>query len=261
MSEELLQKLQFLEEDYLSQPPAVQQTDLQEINKIRSRLGMPLVDAQLRQIGAPVEEEVEEEPQPEPEEVPDHSEAQEIYKAYLKKKEELELHQAYADKVAKATAGAGMTPVRPLAVMGTDGGALLCDYCKKPIVLEGGNYHGVTADVAWKRTKNPPDNWRSYILGGMVVEIETNGTLRIYHGYPGHGSNYCCNIAAREDEQARSEFDASKRIQKRPMVSAFVEAEFPEMTREERLVLVNDILDTMYKYDPGIGVNRPSKKN
>ena len=79
----------------------------------------------------------------------DHSAARAIYQAYLQKVEELEVHRAYAERVAKATAGGGQTPVRPLATMGTGGGPLLCDYCRKPIVLEGGAFHGVTADVAW----------------------------------------------------------------------------------------------------------------
>src|SRR5204863_4357056 len=136
---------------------------------------------------------VEEEAQPEPEAVPDHTEAREIYQAYLKKREELEAHRVYAEQVAEATAGHGQTPVRPLATMGTNGGPLLCDHCGKPIVLEGGSFHGITADVAWKQ--NPVENWVSWILGGMVVEIQTNGTLRIYHGYPGRGNNYCCNLA------------------------------------------------------------------
>src|SRR5262245_58664166 len=180
MSEDLLRQLQLLEEDYAHQPPVVQQADLREINQIRSQLGMPLVDARLQSIAGAVEPEVEEETQPAPVEVQDHTEARETYQDYLKKTEELEVQAAYADQVAQATAGHGQTPVRPLATMGTNGGPLLCDHCGKPIVLEGGPFHGVTADVAWK--KNPVANWASWILGGMVVEIQTNGTLRIYHG-------------------------------------------------------------------------------
>src|SRR5262249_13686548 len=146
---------------------------LREINHIRSQLGMPPVDARLNEIGAAVEDE----PKPGPEEVQDHTEAREIYQAYLKKIDELELHRAYAEQVANATAGRGQTPVRPLATLGTNGGPLLCDHCGKPIVLEGGRFHGVAADAAWER--NPSDDWTSWILGGMVVEIRCNGTLRI----------------------------------------------------------------------------------
>src|SRR5437764_4565682 len=165
MSEDLLRKLQMLEEEYAAQPLVVQQADLREINHIRSQLGMPLVDARLNEIGA-----AEEGPQPggaepEPREVRDHSEAREIYQAYLKKVRELEVHRAYAEQVARATAGRGQTPVRPLATMGTGGGPLLCDHCGKPMVLEGGLFHGVAADAAWGR--NPSDGWTSWILGGM----------------------------------------------------------------------------------------------
>jgi hypothetical protein len=259
MSEDLLRKLRLLEEDYLGQPPVVQHADLQEINQIRSRLGMPLVDARLNAIGdAAVKEDVEE-ARPEPEEVEDHTEAREIYQAYLKKMKVLEAHRAYADRVAEATAAHGQTPVRPLATMGTNGGPLLCDHCGKPIVLEGGRFHGVTADVAWK--KNPNDNWHSWILGGMVVELQTNGTLRIYHGYPGRNDKQCCNVASRENDKALAAFDSSNRSEKRDMILAFLEHEFPDMTGEEHQDLLNNILDTMYSYDPGLGINRPSSES
>jgi hypothetical protein len=255
MSEDLLRQLQLLEEDYTEQPPVVQQADLREINQIRAQLGLPLVDARLHEVGAAVEEDAAEQAQPEPEDVQDHTEAREIYQAYLKKSEELELHRAYAEQVARATAGRGQTPVRPLATLGTDGGPLLCDHCRKPIVLEGGRFHGMTADVAWEQ--NPSDNWTSWILGGMVVEIQTNGTLRIYHGYPGRNSTHCCNVASREQEQARAAFDANKPAEKQDLLLAFLEHEFPALTRQERLDLLDKIRDTMYSYDPGIGINRP----
>jgi hypothetical protein len=139
--------------------------------------------------------------------------------------------------------------------MGTNGGPLLCDHCGKPIVLEGGRFHGMAADVAWEM--NPGDNWNSWILGGMVVEIQTNGTLRIYHGYPGRNDNQCCNVASREQEKAREAFGSGKGAEKQDMILAFLGQEFPDMTREAHLDLLNTILDTMYSYDPGIGINRP----
>jgi hypothetical protein len=255
MSEDLLRELQLLEEEYARQPPVAQQADLREINHLRAQLGLPLVDAQLHEIGAATVEEDAAAAQPEPEEVPDHTEARAIYQAYLKKIAELEVHRAYADQVASATAGHGQTPVRPLATMGTNGGPLLCDHCKKPIVLEGGRFHGMTADVAWR--ENPRGNWTSWILGGMVVEIQTNGTLRIYHGYPGQNGKHCCNVASREHQQARARFDTSKRSEKRHLLLAFLEQEFPDLTKDERLDVLNQILDTLYNYDPGIGINRP----
>jgi hypothetical protein len=257
MSEDLLRKLQLLEEEYVGQPPVVQQADLREINHIRSQLGMPLVDARLTDIAAAAREDVAE-AQPELEEVPDHTEARQLYQAYRKKIEELEGHRAYAEQVVQATAGHGQTPVRPLATMGTNGGPLRCDHCGKPIVLEEGRFHGVAAEVAWK--KNPRANWTSWILGGMVVEIQTNGTLRIYHGYPGRDKD-CCTVASREDETARTAFESSKGAEKPEMILAFLEQEFPDMTREKHLDLLDKIVDTMYSYDPGIGINRPSKES
>jgi hypothetical protein len=259
MSEDLLRKLQLLEEEYRYLPVVAQQADLREINHIRSQLGMPLVDARLNQIGNATAAEDVAEARPEPEEVQDHTEAREIYQAYLNKMGELEVHRAYADQVAEATAGHGQTPVRPLATMGTNGGPLLCDHCGKPIVLEGGRFHGVAADVAWK--ESPSENWTSWILGGMVVEIQINGTLRIYHGYPGRNDEQCCNVASREDEEARGRFDSTKRSEKRDILIAFLQHEFPDMTGDERLDLLSKVLDTMYSYDPGLGMNRPPRKS
>ena len=105
MSEDLLRKVQLLEEDYVYQPVVAQQVDLREINQIRSQLGMPLVDARLNEIVDTAVGEDVAEVESEPEEVQDHAEAREIYQAYLKKIEELEVHSAYADQVAEATAG------------------------------------------------------------------------------------------------------------------------------------------------------------
>ena len=257
MSEDLLRQLRMLEEDYAGQPVVAQQADLREINRIRARLGMRLVDTHLKEIGAAVGE-ARKETKPEPTEVQDHTEARAIYQAYLKKVEELEVHQAYAEQVARATGSRdGRTPVRPLATLGTNGGPLLCDHCGKPIVLEGGQFHGVAADAAWAR--NPRDGWTSWILGGMVVEIQTNGTLRIYHGYPGRNKKHCCNVASRKDKEARDKFESDKGREKHKLLIAFLEHEFPEMTRKARLELLSKILDTTYSYDPGIGINRPGE--
>lgn len=253
MSEALLRKLRSLEEDYAGQPVIAQHADLKEINQIRAQLGLPPVDARLKEIGVAVV--VKEEAPPEPVAAPDYTEAEAIYQAYLKKTEELEPHRAYAEQVAIATAGAGQTPVRPLATMGTGGGPLLCDKCHKPIVLEGGSFHGKTADVAWK--KNPKDNWTSWILGGMVVEIETNGTLRIYHGYPGGRAEDCCNVASRESQKARAAFGSSKGYEKECMMLAFLQHRFPVMLEDDRMDLLKKILRTVFSYDPGVGINRP----
>jgi hypothetical protein len=257
MSEDLRRKLQILEDDYAGQPPVAQRADLREINLLRAQLGMPLVDAHLNVIGAAAQEAkpapVEAQPAPAP---ADHTEARAIYQAYVKKMAELETYRAYADKVADATAGHSQTPVRPLATMGTNGGPLLCDHCGKPIVLEGGHFHGMPADVAWQQ--NPRDKWTSWILGGMVVEIQTNGTLRIYHGYPGRNIDHCCNAAGQKDREAREAFASPKVFDKERILRAFIEQEFPDMPGEERLDLLAKIVDTMFGYDPGLGINRPT---
>ena len=109
-----------------------------------------------------------------------HAAAKAMYQDYLARAVVLERHRAYASEVAAATGGTGQTPVHPLATMGKGGGPLLCDICRKPMILEGGSFNGVYADEAWRRS--PKQGWLSWIAGGMVVRIETNGTLRIYHG-------------------------------------------------------------------------------
>ncbi len=255
MSADLFGQLRVLEGEYAGLPLIAQQADLREINRIRSQLGLPLVDARLKTIGA-VEEAAK--PEPGPRSVPDHSEARAAYEAYLKKREELEVHRAYAEQVARATAGPGQTPVRPLATMGTGGGPLLCDLCGKAIVLEGGRFHGLAADVAWKKNPDRAEKWTSWILGGMVVEIAVNGTLRIYHGYPGRDNKQCCNVARRNEEAAQARFKSRKTPALFTAMLAFVGHEFPDRPERARVELANEILNTLHEYDPGIGVNRPT---
>lgn len=248
MQENLLNQLELLEQDYFDQPSFQQKKDLVEINKLRSQLGKSLVDCYLREINQTKEETpIVEIPN---ESIPDYDDMREIYKSFRKKKEKLEIYKAYARRVGKATRGAGMTPVKPLATMGPNGGPLLCDICNKPMILEGGSFHKVYADVAWKR--NPKNDWVSFISGGMVVEIQTNGTLRIYHGYIGRCDSHCCNIASKQDEEARSKHKIPKGSER---ILPFLEQEFPDKTDQEREDLFNEIYDVMYKYDPGFGVN------
>lgn len=261
MSEDLLRKLRDLEEDFFDMPPVVQKSDLEEINRIRSELGMPVVDNRLQEhqseqfeSSAEVPVKLESESSNQPAAQKDHSEARAIYEAWQKKSEELKVLRDYASEVAAATAGGGMTPVRPLATMGSNG-PLLCDHCGKPMVLEGGDYHRMDADKAWRN--NPDDGWSSFIYGGMVVEIQTNGTLRIYHGYPNSRTGDCCNIAGRQDEQARAEFDTGIRRKNVPILREFIADEFGDLTEDEQTDLLNDILGIMFSYDPGPGINRP----
>lgn len=187
--------------------------------------------------------------QPKPKPKVDHTEAKAIYAAYLVKKAELVKHQEYAEQVAKATAGPSMTPVKPLATMGCNGGALLCDLCKRPIILEGGAYNKVPVDEAWKLNTHREDNWKSWIKGGMVVQIVDNGTLRIFHGYDGMPGCYTTAKATQQAAEANFVRDTTKC----KIIVAFLEEEFPGRVNE----LLSDIMNVMFSYDPGFGVNRP----
>ena len=257
MTDDLRQRLRALEEDYPEQPPLVQKSDLEEINDLRDRLGMPRVDDKLQSLELSPVAAAEANPAaaPPPQEEIDHSEAQAMYELYLRKEEELAPHREYAAEVCRATAGRGQTPVEPLATMGVDGGPLLCDYCGRAIILEGGKFHQVPADKAWKQ--NPQSGWKSWILGGLVVELQTNGTLRIYHGYPGRHPNHCCNRASDEIAKERAKFDSSKRSKVWRKVLAFLESKFPNLPPDEKTRLLNAILETTCNYDPGLGVNHP----
>jgi hypothetical protein len=184
----------------------------------------------------------------------EHAEARAMYKDYLERVAVLERHRRYADAVASATSGAGQTPVEPLATMGKGGGPLLCDICGKPMILEGGAYNGVYADEAWRR--NPRKGWTSWISGGMVVRIESNGTLRIYHGYPGRSG--CVRTADKADDRDRAEFrarskgvDVSAKLQ---LLSAYFKAELPANDNDGFL---SEIYKVLFVYDPGLGVNPP----
>lgn len=184
----------------------------------------------------------------------DHAEAKAMYQAYLARAAVLERLRAYASEVLAATEGAGQTPVEPLATMGKQGGPLLCDVCGKPMILEGGGFQGVHADVAWKR--NPKPGWRSWISGGMVMRIESNGTLRVFHGYPGRSG--CVVQADRADEKARAAFRAQAPgmnvSAKLELLSAYFKAELPEHDNDDFL---NQIYRVLFMFDPGLGVNAP----
>lgn len=182
----------------------------------------------------------------------EHGEAKAIYQEYLARAAVLERNRRYADAVAKATSGAGQTPVEPLATMGKNGGPLLCDVCHKPMKLEGGGYHGLDADEGWRR--NPQKGWTSWILGGMVVRIESNGTLRIYHGYPGRSG--CVKTADSADDRDRAEFQARSNpadvSAKLKLLRAYFKAELPEKNND---AVLSDIYGTMFVYNPGLGIN------
>jgi hypothetical protein len=136
--------------------------------------------------------------------------------------------------------------------MGKNGGPLLCDVCRKPMILEGGGFQGVYADDGWRR--NPKKGWLSYISGGMVVRIETNGTLRIFHGYPGRSG--CVQKADRADEKDRAEFKERSKPEeisaKLGLLSAYFKAEMPTQNTD---AVKSDIYRVLFVYDPGLGVN------
>src|SRR5258706_275782 len=158
----------------------------------------------------------------------DHATAKAMYQDYLARSAVLERHRRFAADVVRATSGSGQTPVEPLATMGKNDGPLLCDVCGKPIMLEGGAYNGVYADEAWRR--KPKHGSTSWISGGMVVRIETNGTLRIYHGYPGRSG--CVLTADKADKKRQAEFrarsDATHVSAQLELLSAYFKAELPE---------------------------------
>jgi hypothetical protein len=184
----------------------------------------------------------------------DHSEMRAIYNHYVTRTRELEPHRAYCRKVVQATAGAGKTPVEPLATMGTGGGPLLCDWCGKPIPLEGGLWHGKTADSAW--TMNPQPGWVSYILGGLMVETASNGTLRIYHGYD-YNPKACCSLALADWKHLARQFKWERPPDFLCRMYKFLKDEYPSTTEQERCGTISAILNLFSERDPGIGLNRP----
>ncbi len=187
------------------------------------------------------------------EEKADHTEAKQIYEKYLAKIAELKPHQEYAEMVARVTGGRGQTQVEPLATMGCGGGALLCDWCKKPIVLEGGKFHNVPVDQAWASASDIQKiNWVSWIKGGMAVEIIENGTLRIYHGYNRSGDCDFLDKKRRNEEESKFVRDNSKIS----LIWKFIDETF-EISREEKNKMLSEIVSVVYGFDPGIGINKP----
>ena len=177
-----------------------------------------------------------------------------MYDSFLARAAVLERRRDYAKDVVAATSGSGQTPVEPLATMGKNGGPLLCDECGKPMILEGAGFQGVYADEAWRR--NAHRNWTSWISGGMVVRVESNGTLRVYHGYPKRSG---CVVAAdkteaqnRADHRARKNDDAA--MASLDLLSAYFKAELPDKNNDATLTAIYQVL---FDYNPGLGCNEP----
>lgn len=252
-TEVMLEDLRKLEANYWDQPSFAQRHDLHAINMIRKDLGMPLVDSMLRETdekGQPLRKKVATRK--------DHTKAQEIYATYQKKLEELKPHREYAIAVERSTGNGSMTNVEPMATMGCNSGALLCDHCGKPMILEGGAFNRVPVDVAWAKC-HPTQriNWKSYISGGMVIENVNNGTVRVYHGHLGGLIDECSTKGKLERDRLEAQHSNAGIRNNCKIVTEFVNDTFPDMTRDDRARLVNDILNTVFGFDPGIGINRP----
>lgn len=174
------------------------------------------------------------------------TEAETLYAAYKARRVQLDVLRHHARAVVAATGGNGQTPVEPLATMNR-GGALVCDVCGEPMLLEGGADHGKPVDVAWRANPRPRVSW---ILHGVVLRIETNGTLRVYHGYIDRSG--CVLEADRMRAAAKDEFrrthDPAEVNRKLDLLAAELKLSDGELS---------DVLATMFSYDPGIGANAP----
>lgn len=260
-SENLERDLKWLEDEYFDQSIYFQKKDLVKINKLREQLGMPQVDANLKPISTEPEPKLELPIKPEAKPAPKaptlrkplkdtHAEARAAYEVYLQKEEMLKPHRAYNNRMIRATAPRnGRTPIEPLATMGTDGDEILCDFCKKGIIVEGGKFHGMTAKQAWGESNGKLDY--SYISGGVVFLTEENGTFRAYHGYSRRGD--CDTKAGEQETLKRKKFNSTKEL---PMgILKKVKVFLAEEGLDEGLA--SKIISANYDYDPGIGVNQP----
>ncbi len=243
----LVDELAMLEADYPTQPPAVQREDMRRITEIRGMLGHN-VNTELPRLVS-----VTKRVSPPPKPPRDLTRARELRAQYVTKRDTLKRHQDHAMAVARATAGPSMTPVAPLATMGPNGGPLLCDHCNKPMVLEGGKWNGKHVDYAWERTHPRDPLWKSYIAGGMSIDIVENGTLRVYHGYPGTNMKYCCNARTLQESVALPvPNDVRDELNELLIVEVM-----PDATTAERANEMRDMINLLYRTDIGFGVNVP----
>lgn len=258
--ENWMEQLRWLEADYFNTPVFMRRNDLKSINALRQKLKLPEVDSNLHPILSVEPPLPAQQIAPAPKKDP-HVEARGIYQAYLDKLEMMRPHQEYCDRMIEATGMVGgKTPVMPLAIMGTDGGPLLCDTCKKQIPLEGGslgaNWQGIGAGTAWataEENEMQPDNtWCSFISGGVTFVEEYNRTFRVYHGYEG-------GCLAKDPKNKQEAAFVRKEVPyvTRQKLSDFLAAEHGIQNEAERKNMINTIFNELYKYDPGIGVNHP----
>lgn len=251
------EELRFLESEYWDTPAFLRKNDLVKINALRLQLGLPQVDAKL-QIVLETPAVAAQTPTSVPKPRHDrHATARDIYQRYLAKKEMMRPHLAYSQRMIRALANRSQTPVMPLATQGTGGGPVLCDLCHEQIRLEGGPYHGVGAGLAWNRERErlgyePSAEWVSYILGHVYFLQETNGTFRAYHGK-------CHPTAERQDAKNREAYvRPTLPANFRTIIHEFLQDEQGMFGKaEQREEIYQDIFRELFKYDPGVGVNRP----
>lgn len=243
------EQLKWLEGDYFDQSTYFRKKDLIKINKLREQLGLPTVGPDLKPIIALQSSEVE---QPKAQKTPKikkdkHPEAKAVYQKYLEIEDYLEPYRTYNKLMINATRPQhGKTPIEPLATMGTDGGEILCDYCQKPILIEGGQYHGMGAGDAWKASNETLKY--SYILGGVIFLTEQNGTFRAYHDY----SPPCYKAAIKKTDEEKAFFKPEK-----PHLIAKKMREFLADNIFLDPSSTHTIINTVYGYDPGVGINHP----
>lgn len=252
--------LGILEQEYPDQTPFQRRQDLREINGLRARLGLAEVDARLQPRGAAPPPPA---PAPAPEAQADpHAEAREIWATYEASEARLAPARAHCSRVIKATAPRqGQTPVRPLRFMGKGGGPVRCDQCHKEIRLEGHAWNGQPVSRAWDMNPKASQSWCNYILGGVTFLTESNGTLRVLHGYmdrPG-----CCSAYLAAQEQAQRDFRA-QRSEADQAESQRASALLRALLREERGLqggdlaqLVLRVQTSLFGYDAGAGINGP----
>lgn len=249
------EKLNQLEADYFDQPLSLRAADLVEINQLRRSLNMIEVDSQLKEIiTEQVEKTLNKNDFKKIIKEKEQQEAGKLWTKYLNLEDSLKPYRKYAGEViSKLVSSQGKTPVKPLATMGKHGGALLCDFCEKPIILEGGKFNLVPVDVAWKQ--NPDPDWYSWISGGLITMHASNGTLRIYHGYMGR-KNQCFEKAMQDEEQTiKNHKKPENRAYLAQLLFDYLVKKNPSISRDSCRQETHKILDALYSYDVGTGIN------
>ena len=239
---------------------------MREINHLRSRLGMPLVDARLNDFGVAVEGDAKPKPAKAKStsgHAKDHTEAREIYQGLLSRRPKcLKSTRPMPSGLPKRRRVTARRPSAPWQRWGPTAAPSCVTTVASRSFWREGSSTGCPRMPPGRRTpatNGPPGFTEAWFRRNP----ELNNTLRIYHGYPGRDDNQCCNVASREDRRARAEFGVGKGREKQKLILAFIEDEFPDMVEQERLDLLTLILDTMYSLRPrprGQSPRRPSRQ-